>query len=768
MTHLVVNTILAVMSVFSGLGLVWADASGGTAVLRVSCGEDPCREPADILFLHAASGQEVGRVMVQPGVAGEIPRTVEAAIALNGWSRADISIVVAGDDFVSTEARLDEFIDSGAELRLWRASALEARVRSTGRRGDGSINGGAATVFFWPADGSGGLLPTFRTTCPLEDARLKCKVPEGTWDLRLQLRGYAPITRWAQTFMRARVRDLGALELQPGAAVKGLLVVTGVEIPDLTTEAAIEIVPTEVVRQSLPHEKMRRLRALRSTVKPLKDGAFGFDDLATGTFIIKAMVANVGESEARKFTVDGPVASNLSSPLVVSPPIRAYLRTGMVLDEGGLPLIADLEVLRAEHEADRVTLSFPLESSGMTPLPPLIAGDYLLMIHSAGGANYFRDVVTIDHDTQVIEVGIRQVPVLGRVVLGDEPVTSAHLEFSGQEGEEVPATSDDDGQFSLVLPSEGRWLVAITAERPRISRAFTEVDVLAGAPVLINLEKTGVRVTVKGATLSPVPSARVMVISAYPYSVATETDDEGVAEVIGLPPGEYLVQAFDETSQSLLEVIEVEGTEFVEVELPLQTTASEIRGRLIDREGRPVGYASGIVLSRDASGDPVTLSTPVFTTDAEGQFAARVPLNAAFYRVGVAVDGHDLFLSDDCVVTGDAGDITTFRIGRSSGGIIELQLPKTDSKSSYPFLVINGIAAPLGWIRQGPNVVDSTIDEDGNVVVTVTDMPAGTYKLCRADVLHYLRAISGSEISDPECAEGYLAFGSRLRLEGVE
>lgn len=747
--------------------LVLAHGSGATFEFGVSCGDDPCTASVEIVFIHAGTGERLGRTLVQPGVAGRVPGTVTDACSDNGLSLTDILVTVAGEDFVSSQPRLDEIIDSREVVRLWRASWLEAQIL-TADRDNPDLLSHEATLLFWPADGSGGILPVFQTNCPVENGSLGCKIPEGKWDIRLQMRGFAPVQWWAETFSNAAVRDLGPLEVQPGATVKGRLVVIDAEIPDLTEDATIEIAPTEIVRHFLPREKLRRLRVLRTTVKPQRDGSFGFQDLAVGSFLIRALVAGVGESELRKISVKEPVALNLSSPLVVSPRIEAVLRTGFALDQYGLPLEADLELLGAEIEADAATLSFALDPSGLTPIPPLIAGDYLLFIHSTDGVDYFRDVLKIDHNTTVIDVDIQQVPVFGTVVMDDEPLIGAHLEFSGREGERVPTSTDEDGGFSLILPSEGQWLVSISAERPRVPRAFAEVDVVTGSPVVIEVEKTGLRVTVKDATLVPVPSAMVTVISAGPYNLSMYTDEEGVIEVIGLPSSEYLVQAFHEMSQSLLKIIEVEETQVVDLVLPLETTASVVRGKMIDHDGRAVGHAAGAIYPRDAGGDPVTLRPPEITCDEEGRFTALLPSNAVFFSVAVAVDGYDIFVSNDGVVTGDAGETTTLVLSESSGGILEVVLPKADSGSAYTFLVINGTPVPTGWIRNGPSVLDSRIGEDGRVVFIATDMPAGAYKLCRADFLGYLRAISGSEGTNMECVEGFLAYGSRLRLEGFE
>jgi len=50
--------------------LVLAHGSGATFEFGVSCGDDPCTASVEIVFIHAGTGERLGRTLVQPGVAG--------------------------------------------------------------------------------------------------------------------------------------------------------------------------------------------------------------------------------------------------------------------------------------------------------------------------------------------------------------------------------------------------------------------------------------------------------------------------------------------------------------------------------------------------------------------------------------------------------------------------------------------------------------------------------------------------------------------------
>lgn len=746
----------------------WSNAVGRSPAFELSCWDGPCREPVIVEFIDVRAGEQIGRAVIQPGSEAEVPLVLLETLNDDRVSSHDIEVTVAGDEFVSTRPRLDEILDSRVALKIWKAAVVNFDIRSVDRRRHTVPPSGEAKVLFWPADGSGAIDPIYESNCQMQQAGLTCRAPQGSWDIRLDLPGFVSIEKWAESITSAEVRELGVVRLERGADVNGVLLVEGADPPDFPEEAIIEIVPTDIIRYENPSEKLRHLRVLRRTAIPDLDGSFRFEDLPVGSFIVRAVVAGVGESELRKVSVDGPTKLNLTRPLVVSKRIEPVLRTGFGVDPNGQPLLADLQSVSDKFHANGTVLRFSLDQSGLTSMPPVVPGQYVLVIQGVDDVVYFRDIVAIDRDTESIDIEMQHVPVIGTVVMDDDPLIGAHLEFSGHGGEQIPATTDENGRFTVVLPAEGRWFVSIVADRPPLPYGFAEVDVLAGSPVAIEIERTGIRVFVKDATLAPVSSARVVVICAHPYNLSTRTDEDGMVELVGLPQREYLVQAYSEELQSLLRIIKLERVGIVESDLQLQHSSLVVRGRLIDRDGRPVAHAEGAVFARDPGGDPVTLSPPDFSTDSEGQFIVHLPSNAAFYHVVVAVEGFEIFLSDEMLVTGGMTDAPVLALSESSGGIVEVELPRFDPHLPYTVLMINRTAVPTGWVRGWSRTVDGPPGEEGTILFLAHDMPSGDYALCRGDMLNFLRAISGSSDAEMECVEGYLAEGGRLRLEGLE
>lgn len=737
----------------------------------VQCGWAPCTEAVELTIYHRLSSEKLCDITIQPGRIGQIPIAVGMAVKNGEYTFDDAVLTAKSDSFVSNHVSLIDLYRLGFEervFRLWPASEVIARFQPKGENHNPSAVSALATLLLWPADATGGFQPTFRTECPVVGGDWNCRVPIGNWDLRLDLSGFVSVHKWSENFSAPTVRDLGEISIDTGSDVAGVLEVRASRIPDLSRSSEVEAFPSEVVGYSDSKEKKRRLRALTHTTIPHQNGTFVFQDLAVGSYLVKAEVWGIGESDYRKFSITLPTAYDLSQPLIVFQRVDVVLRTGLALDQYGDPLRADLFSLEVNTSETSPPRKLSLDPSGLTPIPSLVVGSYLLSIHSDDGTTYFQGPVTIENDSRFLDIPLQEISVYGRAVINEEPMIGARLDFSGLNGQAISTNTDENGDFSLVLPVEGAWFVTAKFENPRTLKGFQEVNVVQGSPLLIEFGLAGISGTVRDPTRLPQPNVNVVVIGAGPYKTNLATDEEGVFEVLGLAPGDYLIQASSNGLESSLRIVEVGEVDFVEIELILNSSRSFVRGKLVDRDGRPVAHASGSAFSRDMHGNPVSIVGFPFNSDGNGEFIISLPTEADFFHIAVAAEGYDLYVSGEHpTAVGMEGEIT-FALDSPSGGTLDVELPQGTRWSRSRLIQIDEKTLPFSFVDKRPSTLHRSMTDDGRIIVVVSDMPAGAYRLCQADHVDYLRVLSGSHIVGLDCVEGFLAPGGKLRLEGMD
>jgi hypothetical protein len=85
-------------------------------------------------------------------------------------------------------------------------------------------------------------------------------------------------------------------------------------------------------------------------------------------------------------------------------------------------------------------------------------------------------------------------------------------------------------------------------------------------------------------------------------------------------------------------------------------------------------------------------------------------------------------------------------------------------KGTRVLLLMNEVIVPMGLLRN-PKLKDAVEPDKLSVVTVGSDMPAGSYRLCRANSVEIVRAMCGELPADLECEKAYLAPGGRIRLE---
>jgi hypothetical protein len=737
--------------------------------LEISCVPDVCGREMSLGFLDAVSGELIAHLMVELPFRGPIPESVVNEIMARDVSPDGVTLSALNGDVVFSSVSLTDAC-KGVQVSVWPSSTLVFEVRSTRRNGGSpsSRDGGWFEVYLWPSDGSGGQDASFSASCRAERASARCKVPAGVWDLRVERPGWISQPMWSVEADRDATVELGTIELEPAATVTGVVEIGGAIGVNPASRGTVDVLPAASIAYEGRDEKRRRSRVMRKSANLADDGTFSITGVVIGQNLIQAAVEGVGTSLLRRFRVGEPSTFELREPLVIVPRVEVRLEVGPARWAGGTSLVATLAPVGGSPEAERITVN--LDSASPTVLPQLIPGDYLLQISDAANQFLFRDVISIAATTSMVTIDIEQVPIAGFVSLDGEPLAHATLVFAGRNGESIEMQADRKGRFDGLLPSGGMWHVSVASDTPFV-RNTSQVDIHAGGVLEIPLETTGIEGAVVDEVLEPAEGARVVVIGGAPVLQRgiTYTDADGLYEVIGLPPGEYLVEVSTEFHQSDFRMVEVESGEVVNLEHRMDNVRIAVRGQVVDSQGNPVHRASVSAFSRSMQDDPLGLSASKSTSGEDGGFVLELHPDAFVARITVDHAGFDLAVSGDLLVPVDKDEALTIVLEEPMDGTLELEWMGVRPD----LLLFNGRAVSMG-------VLDGRIDHQSRPrqassrgSATVNGMAAGTYAACYSDPISKIRALSGVPSNRTtgeglDCAEVYLSPGGRVRLTAPE
>ncbi len=237
------------------------------------------------------------------------------------------------------------------------------------------------------------------------------------------------------------------------------------------------------------------------------------------------------------------------------------------------------------------------------------APDLILHLSTAPA---IRGVVTIEESEPL--VGARVALVGGQ--------NRSHVRSMRASEMIVAGMTDAKGRFDIPDVAPGSWTVVV--DHPSIVRFIAEVTVAESVDIVADVDRAfEIAGRIRMADGTPVTGIWVSVRrqGAQPREpgsfVSTSCDARGAFELGGLPHGTYDVQATtrsgNETSLLRIAVKDVAvGTTNLEL---VMRHGSEISGRVLDSDGKPVAHAS--VQARSESGHP---HTPSDATNENGEF----------------------------------------------------------------------------------------------------------------------------------------------------
>lgn len=472
--------------------------------------------------------------------------------------------------------------------------------------------------------------PAVAVVCPIGERKLRCELPAGSWDLKIEVAELAPAYFWGVELPRDRETRLGSVRLRRGASLAGWVLPIAAEARSEVTE--VTLVPS--VGAVPPPALVDRSAARTRHTRVADNGFFQLTGLDSGLHTLLVRVDGVEATRIPGLVVEPAREHLLEEPIEIVPPRPLEVLVTPPVDPWGSPwrLVLERQSTSSDRVVERVAAGTAREDGRWTS-PPIPAGAYELKVGRADEAfRIFRELDTRDSSTVYLDVPL--VPIEGSVSMGHEPL-AATVWFGGRSRvERVRFESDAEGGFTGYLPRAGRWRLELedgADGAPGLGRLtldpVTVEEPAGGRPdrVDIELPDTTVRGEVVHADGSPESDAGVTIWRRSAARRSTigsrRVDAEGRFLFRGLPEGEVFAEAesFDGGFSRPVAITLLDS-----VETPPLTLVLEERTLLtgyVRLAGRPIAGASVLLAPR---GQAMGLAARA-ATDHEGAFDLLAP-----------------------------------------------------------------------------------------------------------------------------------------------
>lgn len=488
-------------------------------------------------------------------------------------------------------------------------------------------------------------------------------------------------------------------------------------IEGVVVEPAGEAVAGSVVALvvAAPYEQMEDTTALRprATVHTSEDGTFRFSDVPPGSYLLTATANGWAPAELAQLALPpGGSARNIALILAAGG-ARLWGTVGdagggaiggaavraLALGAGGRPQGTRTFVVLADS-GGRYELRLPrgsfrvvADAEGYAPesTPLWMAGDQRRNFRLAPAAR-----------------------VTGRVMHQAAPVAGARIRLESQAVAGAIArttASDTAGAFSFENLPAGTY-AAVARAGALVGRARQLITVAPGGAfeLVLHLARgSSVAGVTRDGAGQPVPGALVL---AGPEWAAASSDGEGHFRLEGLPPGRHRLTAEaighgPATTRVAIQGVDVEG-----VELRLGAEA-RVRGRVLDRNGRPLAGAS-VLVGEDLPNE-VTTNFDLARTDGQGRYEAG-GLSPGQMRVEAEHPDAGRGIAGPVSIVAGGVHVVDVRIG-AGGGMVRGTVRWQDGKPAAGVIV-------HGTVR-GRHILRSVADDQGRYEVGPFIAPSG-------------------------------------------
>jgi hypothetical protein len=537
--------------------------------------------------------------------------------------------------------------------------------------------------------------------CPVDEkGEWRCRLPELPLDVRLEAAGYAPHYVWDTTLARKHATTVPPLKLARGASVAGWIT-SEVKRADLT-KATVRLSP---VTHGVPTDE---LRLASISAKANARGFFQFTGVPTGTWRLWAEAPAHSRTQGVEVSVDGRREAMAKTTLRLGRLADVEIAVSPALDSAGRPWQLRLLRYDAESRYQIPVATGVVSDDGHWSQSGVESGVYEVQVGDGSGATHDSRTVDVLPDMAEVFITIGSIPVKGRVHIGDRGV-AAHLKFTSGDGKRLMTNSNDEGEFTLVLPSEGKWKLEPKLAGNNQSFEELEIEVARDKELDVALPSGQISGRVVDESNNPVKAGVIIMRRGAP--IADILAEDGTFELIGIKPGPVTIEARAKRAQATPLPVEIdEDTEAVTLVVRRATT---YEAWLTTASGHPIAGAA--IMYRG----PFTTVPGQPTSSPSGRFSINAEPGTTSVTMSIVAPGFPGKLFE--LPLGDPSDRINIVMNEAGGKLIV--------RSANQMIRSRGAQAPLRWLLPAPYLgagPPSWLTEEGIVV----HLEPGEYTLC--------------------------------------
>ena len=593
--------------------------------------------------------------------------------------------------------------------------------------------------------------------CRVEIGTWKCYGPAGSFDMRLEAAGYAPLYEWGVHINAGQNNHLSRSELRRVPSVFGQAVRNDGSGPLGPCQAHLR---AGVERQSPADTQSVRGAATNVAVPVSQRGYFQVVGVSPGTYLLSVVCR--GASAFRDIRVQETGETRIDPPLLLQE-LALDIRVSPKTDPQGRPW--QLTIDQTAPQFLRIAKMVSTSADGRWTRSGLTAGDYRVVVSSSDGTSWLQRYFDLGPRSEPMSLQLASLDVEGRVRLNSTPVRARLLFFNDAGGQKAALTSDNDGHFQGVLPvapgvQETSWTIETHVYKPPVRQRLLGVSVHpsdGGAKAWLDLELPTIAVygTVVAADGRPQPGAQVTFEDSKGITTTTSTDGAGNFQEPDLRAGKYT--AIAESVEGVSDRTPFEVAEGSGSNLKLVLNASQLDSFYVVSSDGPIADAAVQVWT--APGVPRAFER----TDEAGRFAVKLPPGTKEVALTVGAPGYAVKLTRLRIPSDadDSPDARTITLDASGGKLVlNFQQPGRTDDSFQPLYLFHN-----GGVQDARVIAGWGSDQPTNVKgpAVVDSIEPGKYSLCRINPDDVVMLWQGQLPSD-RCRTGSLDADGTLTL----
>lgn len=617
-----------------------------------------------------------------------------------------------------------------------------------------------------------------RSSCPVTEGSIRCKVPAGLIDAKLSSEGKTPHYFWDLEVAPEETISLGELILVQGASLTGW--VLGRETSKETSENPARIqasLAPEVYGYGTDPTDEARLGSMDLRTPVQDNGFFQLTGIPQGTFRLRVTSPNHSTYESEPLTIDSAEELELD-PIELLPRATVRVFVEPATDPFHVPWRFELQQ-REAHSVIVGRYDGEANPEGLWEVPAAELGSYSLTIYDSRGSKWHMERLGIWQEDleQRVELPLTRLEI--RLSLAGQPLEKAQIELKNlMAGAKLRRMTNDEGVAYFFLPTDLEWEAMVIQPDNGVRAEFhdlavPEVEWDERWPVLeLEVPDTTIRGVVVNEDGQLQPEAFVDLEVAGGDGLDTPVDSDGTFELRGFQPGLVTLQARkregngEHRRSQAVTLHALEKQETGPVRLILQESQI-LEGQVVAPSGAPVPGAFVVAFPEFPSGPPNSMIEQVYT-DADGVFQVSVRTSVSSVQLAVFPPGFSAtqqripLPAEPVIVPVDtAGGTIVLEWDRSSEAVDDLDLMqqlRTRTTLLRDSLVGAGQFLIHWYQLNGVPYVPGTLE--------LPMMEPGHYTACFGD-----RAVQETIAGRPVpwevqdlCVSGYLGDGDELLL----